>query len=84
MRNHNHHDALLEKHRKLEAMIAAELSRPRPDSLELQRLKRQKLLVKDEIESWERVLDVVRAETPRRTLPQDIERPQEQIRIAVG
>jgi len=71
MRNHNHHDALLTKHRKLEAKIAAELSRPLPDSLVLQRLKRQKLLVKDEIESWEKILHIVRADTPRRTLPRD-------------
>ena len=84
MRNHNHHDALLEKHRKLEAKIAAELGRPLPDSLELQRLKRQKLLVRDEIESWERVLQVVRADAPRRTLPQDMGQAQKQIRVAVG
>ena len=84
MRNHNHHDALLQKHRKLEAMIAAELNRPLPDSLEVQRLKRQKLLVKDEIEAWERVLHVVRADTPRRTLPQNIDRQERHIRIAAG
>ena len=84
MRNHNHHDALLTKHRMLEARIAAELSRPLPDSLELQRLKRQKLMVKDEIESWERVLHVIHADTPRRTLPQDRATEEARPAMAVG
>lgn len=84
MRNHNHHDALLTKHRMLEAKIAAELGRPLPDSIELQRLKRQKLLVKDEIESWERVLHVVQAEAPRRTLPEDRSGEEMRPAMAVG
>ena len=68
MRNQNHLDALTTKHRKLEEKIARELARPMPDSISLQRLKRQRLLVKDEIESWERVLQVVQADAPRHTL----------------
>ena len=45
----NRYDALIERHRRIEAKLAAELKRPLPDSLALQRLKREKLLVKDEI-----------------------------------
>ena len=36
------------------------MKRPLPNSFVLQRLKRQKLLVKDEIDSWERLLCAVR------------------------
>ena len=54
------YDALIEKHRKIKLEIAAEMKRPLPDSMVLQRLKRQKLLLKDEIESWERLISAVR------------------------
>jgi len=84
MRNHTHYDALLTKHRKLEARIAEELARPLPDSLELQRLKRQKLLVNDEIESWERVLHVVRFGSPRRTLPETRAGAERPLAVASG
>ena len=57
----NRYDALIEKHRKIELSLAAELKRPMPDSFAVQRLKRQKLLVKDEIDAWERLLCAVRA-----------------------
>lgn len=57
----NRYDALIEKHRRIEAKLAAEMKRPLPDSLALQRLKRQKLLVRDEIGSWERLMHAVRA-----------------------
>ena len=57
----NRYGALLEKHRTIEAKLAAEMKRPLPDTLVLQRLKRQKLVVRDEIESWERLLNAVRA-----------------------
>lgn len=69
MRNQNHLDSLTMKHRKLEERISQELARPMPDGFTLQRLKRQRLLVKDAIESWERILDVVRAKAPRHTIP---------------
>ena len=58
----NRYDALIERHRRIEAKLAAELKRPLPDSLALQRLKREKLLVKDEIESWERLMSAVRVQ----------------------
>ena len=83
MRNHKHHDALLAKHRRLEEMLAEELARPLPDRFVLMRLKRQKLLVKDEIESWERVMHIVHADAPRRTIP-PTPGEQEPWMIAVG
>ena len=58
------YDALIEKHRSIEAKLADEMKRPLPDALVLQRLKRQKLLVKDDIHSWERLMAAVRV-TPR-------------------
>ena len=65
MRNQFRYDALLAKHRTLEEKLEAELARPLPDSLVVQRLKRHKLLVKDEIESWERLMRAVRIEAHR-------------------
>ena len=56
----NHYDSLIEKHRRIEAKLAAEMKRPLPDSFIVQRLKRQKLMVRDEIESWERLMGAVR------------------------
>lgn len=56
----NHYDALVEKHRRIESKLSAEMRRPAPDPFTLQRLKRQKLMVRDEIESWERLLSAVR------------------------
>ena len=41
--------ALTNKHAALEQAIAEESQRPMPDSLEISRLKREKLLIKDEI-----------------------------------
>lgn len=46
--------ALEERHAMLEREIAEEDARPRPDELELQRLKREKLRVKEEIERLRR------------------------------
>ena len=57
----NRYDSLIEKHRRIEAKLTAEMKRPLPDSFVLQRLKRQKLLVRDEIGSWERLMQAVRA-----------------------
>ena len=45
-------NALVARHRSIEARLEAELKRPLPDSLVLQRLKRQKLAVRDKIEGW--------------------------------
>ena len=57
----NRYDKLIDEHRLIEAKLAAEMKRPLPDGFVLQRLKRKKLLLKDEIESWERLLGVVKA-----------------------
>lgn len=45
-----HLDELLARHRSLEGLISDELSRPYADALRLSELKKQKLMVKDEIE----------------------------------
>lgn len=60
MNAENRYQALPEKHRKIEVKLMAEMKRPMPDSLALQRLKRKKLLLRDEIESWERLMRAVR------------------------
>ncbi|TVR98367.1 MAG: DUF465 domain-containing protein [Rhodospirillales bacterium] len=44
-------ETLKAKHRALEAAIEQEDNRPWPDELEIHRLKKQKLLIKDEIAS---------------------------------
>lgn len=46
--------ALEERHASLERQIQEEDSRPRPNELELQRLKREKLRLKEEIERLRR------------------------------
>jgi len=40
------------EHARLEELIADQLARPRPDDLEIGRLKRAKLLVKDQLAAW--------------------------------
>ncbi|KRB80806.1 hypothetical protein ASE00_17460 [Sphingomonas sp. Root710] len=40
------------EHSRLEALIAAESRRPRPDDLEITRLKKQKLMVRDQLDRW--------------------------------
>ena len=56
------YDALFEKLRGIEARLAAELTRPLPDMFAVQRLKRQRLLVEDEIEFWERLMRSIRVQ----------------------
>lgn len=54
---HAHYTMVQEKHGKLETLITEELHRPSPDLTMLQTLKKQKLLLKEElarIESLER------------------------------
>ena len=63
----NRYDALVEKHRRIEAQLAAEMKRPLPNSFILQRLKRKKLRVRDEIASWERLLAEARLRPVLRT-----------------
>tara|TARA_R110000787_G_scaffold37811_12_gene95813 strand:+ start:3984 stop:4190 length:207 start_codon:yes stop_codon:yes gene_type:complete len=59
MKFSNRYDALMEKHRRIEAKIAAEIGRPLPDPFVLQRLKKQKLRIKDAIQSRHRRLQGV-------------------------
>jgi hypothetical protein len=47
---HGRIESLHDRHANLEALISAEDHRPRPDNLELSRLKSEKLKVKDELE----------------------------------
>lgn len=47
---HAHYETIQEKHSKLEARIAAEWVRPSPDLVTIQTLKKQKLLLKEELE----------------------------------
>ena len=54
------YEVLIEKHRSIEAKLAAELNRPLPDSFTVQRLKREKLVLKDDIASWEGLMRAVR------------------------
>ena len=42
-------EALRVRHKELEARIEEEASRPLPDEIEIQTLKKQKLRIKDEI-----------------------------------
>ena len=49
MAGQNHIESLKDQHAELEQAIAAENSRPFPDELHIQELKRQKLRIKDEI-----------------------------------
>jgi hypothetical protein len=45
----SHLAELSEKHRSLERQIAEEMSRPGADDLEISKLKREKLKIKDEM-----------------------------------
>jgi len=45
-----HYAVIEEKHHKLEALISEETHRPSPDLATLQTLKKQKLLLKEEME----------------------------------
>lgn len=47
---HAHYTTVQEKHHKLESMISAELQRPYADLATLQTLKKQKLLLKEELQ----------------------------------
>ena len=47
---HAHYENVQDKHSKLEALIADEWNRPLPDLSAIQTLKKQKLLLKEELE----------------------------------
>jgi hypothetical protein len=53
MLNPHRLQSLKDRHNALDARILAEDGRPRPDSLELARLKREKLRLKEEMERFE-------------------------------
>ena len=65
MRTHNRYKALRQKHRAIEAELAAEMTRPAPDTLVLQRLKRLKLMIKDDIAAMKRAMGKMRRKPPR-------------------
>lgn len=50
MAMHQHMESLRSKHARLEQLIDEELHRPLPDQSTLQRLKKEKLRIKEEIE----------------------------------
>ena len=53
--------ALLLTHSSLEEKLSEELKRPLPDSAIVQRIKRRKLAIKDELASIDRLLDAIGA-----------------------
>ena len=55
MRIGNRYDALIAKNTEIELTLVEEMKRPLPDPFVLLRLKRRKLLVRDEIQAWERL-----------------------------
>ena len=48
-----HLEALKQRHAELDAKIAEEMARPMPDDMKIQEYKKQKLVVKQEIETIE-------------------------------
>jgi hypothetical protein len=47
---HAHYAVIEEKHRKLKALVHEHMLRPSPDLAQVQTLKKQKLLLKEEME----------------------------------
>ncbi|MCU0882089.1 MAG: YdcH family protein [Hyphomonadaceae bacterium] len=45
--------SLRARHAELDARLSIELARPAPDATAIRALKRQKLLIKDELSRWE-------------------------------
>ncbi len=56
---HAHYEMIQAKHGKLESIISEETRRPSPDLAMLQTLKKQKLLLKEELERL-RALEIER------------------------
>ena len=59
----NRYGALAQTHRSLEEKLAAELRRSAPDNQLIRRIKKRKLLIKDEMAGIERLLEAIDAET---------------------
>ena len=60
------YETLRRRHRALENKIVSEMGRPLPDHLKLQRLKRLKLRVRDEIELFAGLLRSLRRQADGR------------------
>ena len=60
MRHVTRYDALCEMHNRLEAAISAETERPLPDAMVLQRLKRERLALKEKIHYREKLHHAMR------------------------
>ena len=63
----NHYRALAQTHRSLEEKLAAEVRRPAPDNQLIRRIKKRKLLIKDEMAGIERLLEAIDARTETET-----------------
>ena len=59
----NRYRALAQTHQSLEEKLEAETGRPAPDDQLIRRIKKRKLLVKDEMASIERLLEAIGART---------------------
>ncbi|MCG8595248.1 MAG: YdcH family protein [Kiloniellales bacterium] len=59
----NRYRALAQTHQSLEEKLEAETSRPAADDQLIRRIKKRKLLIKDEMASIERLLEAINAET---------------------
>ena len=59
----NRYRALAQTHQSLEEKLEAEIGRPAADDQLIRRIKKRKLLVKDEMASIERLLEAINAET---------------------
>jgi len=53
-----HMETLTQRHQELEATIATEMKHPAHDKLHLVELKRQKLTIKDQLESLKKKVNV--------------------------
>lgn len=59
MKGSSQYHQLVNSHRWIDEKLSAEMERPMPDSMTIQRLKRRKLAIRDDIESWERLMSVI-------------------------
>lgn len=59
----NRYRALVQIHRSLEEKLDAETGRPAPDDQLIRRIKKRKLLIKDEMAGIERLLEAIGAES---------------------
>ena len=62
MTDRNRYHALRDRHQALEAQLVAEMARSLPRVHVVRRLTREKLLLKDEMNAWERLMGALRVE----------------------